>query len=224
MAAGMTTRRTIVASISSAIATPKPICWNETSSPAAKPTKTAMMISAAPVISRAVEATPKMIASVVSPRRAVALADATQQEDLVVHREAEEHREQEHGHPRLDSVYLPEAEEVGGDALLEDEHQDSVGGADREQIDRDRGQRDDNRAEGEREQDEGEDEDEGDHDRQPVADQREEVAVLGRQPAHQNSVRGIAEGLRHVVVPQPVDRSRGLLAAPLGCSAPRRQR
>ena len=47
----------IVASISSATATPKPICWNMTRSPIAKPLKTATMISAAPVISRAVEAT-----------------------------------------------------------------------------------------------------------------------------------------------------------------------
>ena len=53
----------IVASISSATATPKPICWNMTRSPIAKPTKTATMISAAPVISRAVEATPHATAS-----------------------------------------------------------------------------------------------------------------------------------------------------------------
>jgi len=63
----MTTNRTIVASIRSATATPKPICWNETSSPAAKPAKTTMMISAAPVISRPVDATPKIMAWDVSP-------------------------------------------------------------------------------------------------------------------------------------------------------------
>ena len=84
----------------------------------------------------------------------VALADATQQEDLVVHRQAEEHGEQEDRHPGLDSVDLPEAEEVRADALLEDEHQQPVGGADGEQIDRDRGQRDDDRAERKGEQDE----------------------------------------------------------------------
>jgi len=38
-----------------------------TRSPAAKPAKTATMISAAPVISRAVEATPWVTASVVEP-------------------------------------------------------------------------------------------------------------------------------------------------------------
>jgi hypothetical protein len=57
----------MVASISRAAATPKPICWNETSSPAAKPEKTTMMMSAAPVISRAVDPTPKAMAAFVSP-------------------------------------------------------------------------------------------------------------------------------------------------------------
>src|SRR5262249_12406360 len=65
--AGSSTERMIVASISRATATPKPICWNMTSSPAAKPAKTATMISAAPVMMRAVEATPNVTASVVSP-------------------------------------------------------------------------------------------------------------------------------------------------------------
>jgi hypothetical protein len=64
---GSTTERMIVASIRSAAATPKPICWNMISSPEAKPAKTATMIKAAPVMIRAVEATPKMTASVVSP-------------------------------------------------------------------------------------------------------------------------------------------------------------
>jgi hypothetical protein len=63
----MTTVRTIVASTSSATATPKPICWKATSSPVAKPVKTTTMISAAPVISRAVELTPWMMPSVVLP-------------------------------------------------------------------------------------------------------------------------------------------------------------
>ena len=56
-----------MASIRSATATPKPICWNITSSPEAKPVKTTMMISAAPVISRAVVLTPNATASLESP-------------------------------------------------------------------------------------------------------------------------------------------------------------
>ena len=88
------------------------------------------MISAAPVISRAVEPTPKDDRVVVSPRLRVALADPAEQEDLVVHREPEQHREEEQRHPRLDDVDLLEAEQLGADALLEDEHEQAVGRAD----------------------------------------------------------------------------------------------
>ena len=56
-----------VASSRRATATPKPICWNMTSWPRAKPAKTTMMISAAPVMIRAVEATPLTAASRVEP-------------------------------------------------------------------------------------------------------------------------------------------------------------
>jgi hypothetical protein len=56
-----------VASIRSATAIPKPICWNMTRSPIANPMKTATMISAAPVMIRAVEPIPKATASAVSP-------------------------------------------------------------------------------------------------------------------------------------------------------------
>ena len=67
IAAGTSTERIRVASIRSATATPKPICWNITSSPVAKPAKTTTMIRAAPVISRAVVRTPNATASLESP-------------------------------------------------------------------------------------------------------------------------------------------------------------
>ena len=67
IALGSTTERMTVASIRRAAATPNPICWNMISSPLAKPAKTATMIKAAPVMIRAVEATPNVTASVVSP-------------------------------------------------------------------------------------------------------------------------------------------------------------
>ena len=67
MAAGTSTPLTIVASMSRATATPKPICWNMIRSPIAKPQKTATMMSAAPVMRRAVEATPHSTASSLSP-------------------------------------------------------------------------------------------------------------------------------------------------------------
>ena len=112
MAAGTITERTMVASISRATAMPKPICWNMTRSPAANPPKTATMISAAPVMIRAVEPDPERhrAGGVAGGREP--LPDPAEQEDLVVHREPEEHREEEERHPGLDRIHLLEAEEL----------------------------------------------------------------------------------------------------------------
>jgi hypothetical protein len=96
----------------------------------AKPLKTTMMIAAAPVISRAVEATPVDDRAGRVPGRRPGLVDAAEQEHLVVHREAEQDREQKDRHPRLDRVDLLEAEQAGGDGRLEDEHHDPVRRAD----------------------------------------------------------------------------------------------
>src|SRR5215217_2439470 len=183
-----------MASSASAIAMPKPISWKATSWPDAKPLKTTMMIAAAPVISRAVDATPWTIASGVS------LVDAAEQEHLVVHREPEQHAEQEDRDPRVDPLDLGEAEQVGADALLEDEHEDPVGGADREEVDGDRGERDRDRPECEQEQEEAQRQHERDHDRQPAPVDRERVVRLGRRPADEHAIGSGAEGGRHVVV------------------------
>jgi hypothetical protein len=59
MAAGMSSKRTSVAS--SARAIPKPISWKATSWPLAKPAKTTMMIAAAPVIRRAAWGLPRWL-------------------------------------------------------------------------------------------------------------------------------------------------------------------
>jgi len=56
------------------------------------------MIAAAAVITRAVLASPSATARLVLPSFQVLLADARDQEDLVVHREAEEDREHHHRH------------------------------------------------------------------------------------------------------------------------------
>jgi hypothetical protein len=62
------------------------------------------------------------------------LAHARDEEDLVVHREPEEHREEEDRDPRLDLVELVQPDEVGADPVLEDDHDHAVGGADCEQV------------------------------------------------------------------------------------------
>src|SRR6266540_3780734 len=65
-------------------------------------------------------------------RLRVALADAAEEEHLVVHGQSEEDCEEKERHPRLDHVNLLEAEEAGADALLKDEDEQSVGRADGE--------------------------------------------------------------------------------------------
>ena len=67
MAEGTRIVRISVASSSTATASPKPICWNITSWPDAKPANTATMISAAPVMMPAVAPMPSVTASVLSP-------------------------------------------------------------------------------------------------------------------------------------------------------------
>ena len=70
------------------------------------------MISAAPVMILAVDATPPTTASVVEPVSVVALLDPAHQEDLVVHRESKEHRKQEQRHPGVDGGHFLESEEA----------------------------------------------------------------------------------------------------------------
>ena len=82
---------------------------------------------------------PYATASRVSPRLVVALADAREQEHLVVHGEAEQHREQEQRNPGLDGRHDVEAEQPGAVALLGHEHEQAVGGADGEQVHGDAG-------------------------------------------------------------------------------------
>ena len=75
------------------------------------------------------------------------------------------------------------------DALLEDEHEQPVGGSDREQVERDRDRGDHDRAERDREQDEAEPEHEGEHDREPAADDVEVVDVLRGRSADEDRRR-----------------------------------
>ena len=149
----------------------------------AKPRKTTTMISAAPVISLAVEPTPSSIAAAVELRLVVPLPDPAEQEDLVVHGQAEQDREQEQRHPGLDRRALLEADQAGADAVLEDEHDQAVGGADRQQVEDDRGRGDHDRPEDQRQQQEAEAEHEDEDVRQPVVHGVDEVDVVGRVAA-----------------------------------------
>ena len=72
-----------------------------------------------------------------------------------------------------------EAEDRLRPVVLEDEREHAVGGADREQVERDRLERHDDRAEGDEEQCERECEHEREHVRERVSDLAGEVDVLG---------------------------------------------
>ena len=96
----------IVTSMITAAARPKPNCCSPTIEPATKPMKAANMIRPAAVTRRPVFASPAVTAWALSCGLVPLLAHPGHEEDLVVHREAEEHREQEDRNPALDLVEL----------------------------------------------------------------------------------------------------------------------
>jgi hypothetical protein len=69
MVDGTSTIRTIVASTSTAVARPSPIIFVAGSSSSTNPMKTQIMMSAAEVMTRAVDAMPRMTAAPLSPVR-----------------------------------------------------------------------------------------------------------------------------------------------------------
>ena len=62
--------------------------------------------------------------------------------------------------------------------MLEDEHEQAIGGTDREQVERDCGERDGDRSESDRQQDEGESEDEGEYERRRLRGVLEVASVV----------------------------------------------
>ena len=126
----------------------------------------------------------------------VALSDPAEQEHLVVHREPEEHGEEEQRHPRLDRVRLLEAEQIGADTFLEDEHQQAVRGADREQVERHGRAGHHDRPEDDGEQHERQREHERDHPRRGVDDRVEVVDVLRGRAADEDLGARPGERLR----------------------------
>ena len=136
---------------------------------------------------------------------------------MVVHREPEEDGEEEERQPRLDRVHLSEAEELVADALLEDEHDQPVGGADREQVEQDRLHRHDDRAKRDRQQDEAEPEHEDEDDRQPALHQLVVVDDLGRLAGDIGLHVGAGQRFRHDLGAEALDRlNRALVAAVSG--------
>ena len=180
--------RTIVASTSTATARPRPNSFSDRSSPSTNAENTHTMISAAAVITRAVAASPSATAVALSLRAVVLLLHAREQEDLVVHREAEHDREQHHRRPRLDRAFTVDADQARAPAPLEHRDDDAVRGTDRQQVHDDGLERHEQRPEHDHQQQEAEHEDRADQERQPVAEvvgevdrRRVEAADLARR-------------------------------------------
>ena len=112
------------------------------------------------------------------------LLDPREDEDVVVHREPEQDREDEDRHERLDRTGL-EPEQLGAVAVLEDEHEQAEGRAGREQVEQDRLDRDDDRAEGDEQEQEREAEDEGDDLRHAVRVEVDDVERASRGAGHE---------------------------------------
>ena len=114
------------------------------------------MIVAAAVITRPVDAWPVMTAARLSPRVHPLLVHAADQEDLVVHRQAEQHGERQHRHERVDRTGPAETERVRTPAELEERDDHAERGAGREQVHHRGGERHDDAAERDQQQEEAE--------------------------------------------------------------------
>ena len=181
--AGTSTMRTIVASTSTATASPRPNSFSDRSSPSTNAENTHTMISAAAVITRAVAARPSATAVALSLRAVVLLLHAREQEDLVVHRQAEHDREHHHRRPRLDRAFAVDADEAGAPAPLEHGDDDAVRRTDRQQVHDDGLERHEQRPEHDHQQQEAEDEHRTDQVREPVAEVVGEVDRRRVEPA-----------------------------------------
>ena len=117
----------IVASTKIAAARPKPNSCSAATRPATKPRNAATMMIAAAVMIKAGPLEPVRDGGRVVLPGVPALAHPRDEEDLVVHREPEEHREEEDRDPPLDLRHRVDvAEERVPGAVLEDEHEDPV--------------------------------------------------------------------------------------------------
>src|SRR4029077_463279 len=122
------------------------------------------------------------------------LADPGDQEDLVVHGQAEQDGEHQHGQERFDRPGLAEVKQPQAPAVLEDRDQNAERGRGSEQVHHRRDRGDEQAAEGQRQQTEPQDEDDPDEDQQLGGDDGGEVVVGGRDAADVDAQRGATFG------------------------------
>ena len=212
IAVGTSSERTIVTSIRIAAARAKPNCCSPTIDPATNPMNAANMIRPAAVTSRPVFSRPTTTASSFEAPVVPLLAHPADEEHLVVHREAEEHREQHHRDPALDLVVRDQAERLAP-APLEDDDEQPVRRADREAVEDDRLERQEQRAEGPHEQDVRGEQHREHEPREPAVGEVEEVLAARRAAAGDDGhARGEAGG-RDDVAAQAIDEVEALRLA-----------
>ena len=129
------------------------------------------------------------------------------EQDLVVHRQPEHDREQDHRDARVQRLRR-EAEQAGEVSLLEDEHQRAERCADREEVQQDRLQRKDHRAGQQEEQNVGHQYNGADRQRDLVVDELDHVDIDRRCAADQH----LPPGHALVVADRLQDVARGVRA------------
>jgi hypothetical protein len=169
------------------------------------------MMAAAAVMTRAVEDRPSTTALLLSPVPVVLLLHGREQEDLVVHGEAEDDGEQHHRRPRLDGRSPADAEQAAEPAPLEDRDHHAVGGADGQQVHHHGLERDENGAEDDQQKHEAQDEHGADEPGQALGEHRREVDVGGRLAADVGHRSGRAEDVGQHIVAQVADELAGHL-------------
>ena len=184
MAAGSSTARTSVASSRMATARPTPICLNSIMRERREDRehRDHHDRGARHDAGRGLDAVrDRVVGGLAAVER---LADAADDEHVVVHREPEqdhEHEQRQPGRDAADGLEVQQALEV---AVLEDPRDHAVGGADGQQVEHDRLQRDDDAAERDEQQQEREAEHEREHERQARVHAVVEVLRAGGHAGH----------------------------------------
>ena len=134
---------------------------------------------------------------------------------MVVHRDPEQDHEQEHRQPRHDRAVRVEADDALGPAVLEDQNEDAVRRAHREQVQEHGLDRDDDRPEGDEQEEEDEQEREAEHHRHVTRHRLVEVDRRGGRPGHLGRhARDLADRRRDHALPQRCERPLRLRVVP----------
>ena len=170
MTAGTSSSRTTVASMRIAEAMPTPMTLRTTSGLGMKAANTATMIAAAAVMTRPVPARPSSDRAAVVAGAQPGLAHPADQEDLVVHRQPEQHREHQHRDERRQRRLGVDADQLAGPAALQDERDDAVRRGDGQQVHHGRLDRDRDAAERDEQQQHRQQHHAADEQRDPLGD------------------------------------------------------